>query len=588
MYCSTSNVLGRARSHRGRSHNVTSSTYRHKREVGMVIQAVWTDGPALRDITIGAALDEQASLRPDAMALILGDHRLTWGALAARVDSLSRGLIAWGVDRGDHVAVMGPNSLPWVLLEYALGKIGAVLVTVNPSFRAQELSYLLQQGQVSTLFVASRYRQVDISAVLQTILPDLAASDPMNGRNGDDLPDLRRVGCLGPDALAGALPFDRLLTLADQVSPDDLARRALAVQPDDVFQIQYTSGTTGKPKGAMLTHKGTYNNARLMADRAGFGPDERLLSAMPFFHTAGCVCNVLGMLAVGGCLIALPDFDAGDMLAAVEDHRATVINAVPTMYLRMLDHPDLPQRDVSSFRIAFAGGTSIPPAMMRDLKERMGADPMIIMGMTECSPIITQTDPADDFETRISTAGKPLPHIALRIIDPDTGAPVAFGEPGELLIQGFGVTRGYFDMPDQTAETIDADGWLRSGDLAVLAETGHLRIVGRIKDMLIRGGENIYPVEIEDALLQHPDIAQAQVIGVPDPQMGEEICAFVTPAGAARLDPEEVKDWCKATFARHKMPRHLHVIDAMPLTANGKVQKFELRRMAAQMLEIPT
>ncbi len=543
-----------------------------------------TDGPALRDITIGAALDGQAARRGDAPALIFGDSTLSYGALSTETDRLARALIAWGIQRGDHVAVMSPNCIEWVLLEYALAKVGAVLVTVNPTFRQRELEYLLRQGKVRALFAVARYRRADIAADLAALLPDLAGSDPIKGRASDILPDLRHVCVLGDDLIPGALRFDTLLERADETTAEALVARAAGVRPDDVFQIQYTSGTTGAPKGAMLTHRGTYNNASLMANRAGFTPEDRLLSAMPFFHTAGCVCNVLGMLASGGCLIAMPDFDGGAMLAALERHRATVLNGVPTMYLRMLEHPEAATRDTSSFRIAFAGGTSIPPEMMRDLKTRMGADPMIIMGMTECSPIITQTNPADDFETRISTAGTPLPHIELRIADPDTGETVAFGEKGELLIRGFGVTRGYFDMPERTAETIDPDGWLHSGDLAVLAETGHLRIVGRIKDMLIRGGENIYPVEIEEALLCHPDIAEAQVVGVADPEMGEEIFAFVTATPGAQLDPQAVQDWCKAEFARHKMPRYLHVLDSLPLTANGKVQKFELRRMAAEIV----
>lgn len=547
--------------------------------------AVTCDAP-LRDITIGDALDEQARLRGDAPALIFGDTMTSYAALAERTDRLARALMAWGIGRGAHVAVMAPNCVEWVLLEYALARIGAVLVTVNPAFRQRELGYLLLQGRVAALFAVSGYRRADIAGDLARLMPDLAGSDPVGGRRGDLLPDLRHVCALDGDTIAGALPFEALLALADSVTPDALRARAAQVRPDDVMQIQYTSGTTGAPKGAMLTHRGCFNNARLMAARAGFGPDERLLSAMPFFHTAGCVCNVLGMLSAGGCLIALADFDPGAMLEMAERHRATVINAVPTMYLRMLEHPHALTRDLSSFRIAFAGGTSIPPEMMRALHSRFGADPMIIMGMTECSPIITQTDPADDPDMRYGTAGTPLPHIAVRIVDPETRQVLDFGQTGELLIHGFGVMRGYFDMPDRTAETIDADGWLRSGDLAVLAPTGHLRIVGRIKDMLIRGGENIYPVEIEEALLTHPGIAEAQVIGVPDPEMGEEIFAFVTAAPGSHLDPVAVQDWCKAQFARHKTPRHLHVLDRLPLTANGKVQKFELRRIAAEILGI--
>ncbi|MFD1910681.1 AMP-binding protein [Halodurantibacterium flavum] len=539
-------------------------------------------GPGLAEITVGEALRLQAEARGDAPALIYGEAMLDYATLDRQVDLLARALIGLGTQPGDHVAVMAPNSVEWVLLEYALARIGAVMVTVNPAFRSQELAYLLRQGRVSTLLTVRAHRRAEIAADLAALLPDLAGADPVRGRRGEAFPDLRHVVMLDDADLPGALTFTALLSLAEAVPRAQLAARAAAVKPGDVMQVQYTSGTTGAPKGAMLTHRGCYNNARLMAARGGFGPDDRLLSAMPLFHTAGCVCNVLGMLAVGGCLILLPEFEPGAMMSAAEAHGATIINAVPTMYRRMLDHPDAGTRGMSALRIAFTGGTSIPPALMLELRQRFGAEPMIIMGMTECSPIITQTDPSDDLETRCATAGTPLPHVEVRIADPETGTPMDHGQPGELLIRGFGVMRGYFDMPDRTAETIDAAGWLHSGDLAVLAPSGHLRIVGRLKDMLIRGGENVYPVEIEEALMTHPDIAEAQVVGVPDPDLGEEIFAFLIPTPGARLDPAAVQDWCKASFARHKTPRYIRVLDSLPLTANGKVQKFELRRMAAE------
>lgn len=539
----------------------------------------------LAEITVGEALRQQARKRGDATALIFADDEIDYATLDSRVDVLARALIALGIQAGCRVAVMSPNAVEWVLLEYALARVGAVMVTVNPAFRSQELGYLLGQGKVSALFAVRAYRRADTAEDIAALLPDLAEADPVAGRRGKAFPELRHVVMLDDSELAGALTFHALLALAKGVPLEALHARAAEVRPDDVMQIQYTSGTTGAPKGAMLTHRGCFNNARLMAARGGFGPDDRLLSAMPLFHTAGCVCNVLGMLATGGCLILLPEFEPGAMLAAAERHRATIINAVPTMYRRMLDHPDAGTRDLSPLRIAFTGGTSIPPTLMLELRARFGAEPMIIMGMTECSPIITQTDPSDDLQTRCATAGTALPHVELRIADPDTGATMDHGQPGELLIRGFGVMRGYFDMPERTAETIDADGWLHSGDLAVLAPSGHLRIVGRLKDMLIRGGENVYPVEIEEALLTHPGIAEAQVVGVPDPDLGEEIFAFCVPAPGARLDPAAIQDWCKSSFARHKTPRYIRILDSLPLTANGKVRKVDLRRMAAEVLE---
>lgn len=538
--------------------------------------SVWeaeTGGIALCDITLGDALDEQATARGDAPALIFDEFGVhwSWAEMKARADLLARGLMAWGVAAGDRVAVLSPNAPEWVLLEYALAKVGATLVTVNPALHKAELAYLLRQSRTSTLFTVCAYRRYDLADAITALRPDL--------------PDLKRVARMGEGTLADAPAFAEVKAMAEDVTPEALAERQAAVSPQDIVQIQYTSGTTGNPKGAMLTHHSTVNNGRLMADRAGFRADDRLVSAMPFFHTAGCVCNVMGMLAVGGCHVGLSAFDAEKQLEQIEKHRGTITNGVPTMLIRMLEDPSMPSRDLSSWRICFVGGTDIPAALMRRMKETVGTDPMIIMGMTECSPIITQTLPTDDFETQIATAGVPLPHTEIKVVDRDSGDPMPLGESGELLIRGYLTTAGYFDMPEKTAETLDADGWLRSGDLAVLDKGGYLRIVGRIKDMLIRGGENVYPAEIESYLMTHPDISDAQVVGVPDPQLGEEIFAFVIPRPGAGMDVETVRDYCREGLARHKLPKYVELTDAFPQTANGKIRKVELRETATKMVE---
>ena len=530
----------------------------------------------LVDMTLGALLADQAGRhgsRPAAIALDTErgtETRWTYAELHAATGRLARGLMGWGVQRGDHVAVMAANRAEWIELELALARIGAVLVTVNPALKAGELTYLLTQGRVTHLIHASHFRKQDLAAMVA----DLRATGAF--------PDLRGVCALDG---AADFTFADLLQGADAIDEADLSAREAQVRPDDTMQIQYTSGTTGKPKGAMLSHHSTVNNARLMGQRGGFGAEDVLLSAMPLFHTAGCVCNLIGMLACGGCVVVLDAFDADEMLRAWERYGATIINGVPTMYARMFDHPEFANYRTDSLRIAFTGGTSIPPSLMRRIQETVGAEPMIIMGMTECSPIITQTDPSDPFETRLSTAGIPLPHTELRIIDPETGATVGWGEKGELCIRGYLLTQGYFDMPEKTAETIDAEGWLHSGDLAVLEESGHLSIVGRLKDMIIRGGENVFPVEIEDYLLEHPAIAQAQVVGVPDADLGEEIFAFVMPVRDSALAPEEVQGYCREGLARHKMPKYVHALDAFPMTPNGKVQKFTLRDMALDLMK---
>ncbi|NIZ08105.1 AMP-binding protein [Pseudooceanicola sp. HF7] len=535
----------------------------------------------LVDQTLGELLKAQAERFGSRTAVVFIDSasgaRTSW-TYAEMLDGtarLARGLIAWGVKAGDHVAVMAANRPEWIELEFALARIGAVLVTVNPALHAREVSYLLSQGRITHLIHADRFRKQDLAAMVAELLA------------GTTFPDMRGICALDGDA---DMTFAALGEMAASVSEADLAEREAAVRPGDTMQIQYTSGTTGRPKGAMLSHHSTVNNARLMGQRGDFGPDDVLLSAMPLFHTAGCVCNVIGMMACGGCLVVLDSYEPGAMLAAWQSEGATIINGVPTMYARMLDHPDFASFRTDSLRIAFMGGTSIPPSLMRRVCQQVDAQPMIIMGMTECSPIITQTDPQDSFETRIASAGIPMPHTEVRIIDPETGAPVGWGEKGELCIRGYLLTKGYFDMPDKTAETIDAEGWLHSGDLAVLEETGHLSIVGRLKDMIIRGGENVFPVEIEDFLLEHPDIAQAQVVGVPDADLGEEIFAFVLPVRDATITAAEVQAYCRDGMARHKMPKYVQTLDAFPMTPNGKVQKYTLRTMALDLTkeDVPT
>ena len=551
-----------------------------------------SDGTPLRDITLGALLAETAGRFGDRPAIVFDETdahlKVNWSysELDARVNDLARGLMAIGIERNDRVAILSPNRPEWILLEYALARIGAVLVTVNPSYRQAELAYLLSQGRVSTLFAVGAYRGFSIAAMIGDMLPELAAAVEGRLEGRAEFPDLRRVVAIGSDGIPGAMAFADIAARADATGAAELAGRSMEVSPDAIAQVQYTSGTTGKPKGAMLTHRGIVNNAILAGRRAGYSERDVMVSAMPFFHTAGCVCNVIGMAAVGGCLVAMESFDAAKMLDLIETYRGTITNAVPTMYVRIVqDAAAGGGRNLSSWRMAYTGGTSIPPSLMLDLNTRFGVEPAIIMGMTECSPIITQSVPTDPLEDRVTNAGIPLPHAEIRIADVETGETVPQGKPGELLIRGYLITAGYFDMPERTAEAIDPDGWLHSGDLALLEAGGYLRIVGRIKDMLIRGGENIYPAEIEDSLTTHELIAEAQVVGVPDPEFGEEIFAFIVPRDGAEVSPDALRQWCRKTMARHKLPRYLALIKSMPMTANGKVRKVDLREMARKMIE---
>lgn len=548
-------------------------------------------GPQLLDTTLGALLDLQAGAFADRPAVVVDESirnrstSWTYAELKAEADQIARGIMALGFEAGDRIGIMAQNCSEWVLLEYGLAKAGVVLVTVNPALKRTELDYLFNQGRIGGLVFVSSFRGHDISADLMSLMPDLAGKTGGKRTGAETVPSLRWLIGIGDDAPAFALPFDELRKRAEAVRPEALAARQDGLNGQDIAQIQYTSGTTGKPKGAMLKHASTLNNARLSADRGSFREDDVLLSAMPFFHTAGCVCNVMACLASGAKLVTMDAFDPARMLALWAEHQPTILNAVPTMVTRMFEHPDREGINLNTLRKFYTGGTSIPPSLMHHVKDVTGGDPMIIMGMTECSPIITQTDDADDFETRITTAGKPLPHTEIKIVDPETGAIKKWGESGELCIRGYLTTAGYFEMPEKTAETIDDDGWLRSGDLAELAQSGHLKIVGRLKDMIIRGGENVYPVEVEDCLLDHDAVSQAQVVGVPDPDLGEEICAYVVPVPGATADPKALQEFCRSRMARHKMPKYIVPVDQMPMTANGKVQKFSLRDQAIAAIE---
>ncbi len=548
--------------------------------------AIWTQeafGSTLRDITIGDLLDEQATRRAAHEALVIVDPeagldlRWTYAELRTRVDAVAAGLIGLGIEVGDRVAVLAPNGAEWILLEYALAKIGAVMVTVNTAYRRHELQYLLQQGRVRTLFTVAEYRGNPYLETLRSI------------RQETSFPDLAHVVLIGEGADPAVMSWSEMLRSGDAVPAGVLARRQAAVGPRDIVQIQYTSGTTGAPKGVMLTHRGTVNNANLMGDRAGFTSADRLLAVMPLFHTAGCVCNALGMLAKGGTLVLMVAFDAAKALALIASERITVMNGVPTMYLRLLAEPGVREGRfaASTLRTAFTGGTSIPAIVMQQMKQSFGADPMVIMGMTEASPLITQTLPSDTFEQNTSTAGIALPFTEIKVIDPLTQDTVACGAEGELCIRGYLVTPGYFDMPGRSADAIDAEGWLHSGDLAILDARGYLRIVGRTKDMIIRGGENIYPAEIEDLLMRHPGVEQVQVVGVPDPDFGEEAYAFIVAHDGGTLTEPVLREWCRASFSRHKVPRYMEFIEGFPQTASGKVKKFELRELARTRIAKP-
>jgi fatty-acyl-CoA synthase len=551
-----------------------------------------TEGIELLDTTVGELLDRQAEALGDREAVVyrypeLGlELRFGFRALRDRVDAVAKGLMALGVGRSDKVAVLASNVPEWLLLELAIPKIGAVLVTVNTNVRKDELDYLLRQAEVHTLVLIDSHRGYAFTDALVDLMPALG-SDVQAGAQGvmdPAFPHFRHAVLIGcGNRPPGLLGFETLLDAGAAVDAAALAARQAAVRPDDVSQIQFTSGTTGAPKGAMITHRGTINNARLFGLRAGFVAGDRMVTAMPFFHTAGNVLDVLGLLVHGGTLVKVIQFDALKMLELVEQERATILHGVPTMLIAMLQHPRAGEFDCRSLRIVISGGTPIPVPVLEEVKARFGADPVIGFGMTEAGPMVTGTRTDDPFELKSATVGVPLPHVAVKVVDAQ-GAIAPLGQPGELLIRSFSVMSGYYRMPDKTREAIDAEGWLHSGDIATLDEHGRVRIVGRLKDMIIRGGENVYPAEVENFLMRHPAILQAQVVGIPDPYMGEEAAAFIQLRAGRSLGEEELREHCRAHMSRHKLPKYVRFVDAFPLTPSGKVRKFELRdRLLAEL-----
>lgn len=508
----------------------------------------------LREESIGDALRTAAAARPDHRAVVEGGpgpgplRELTSAELLERAEAVARALLG-RFRPGEHVAVWSGNSLEWILLEYGAALAGLVLVTADPAYQAAEIAYVLRQSRSAGLFCVESYRGNPMAAIVAEVR--------------DDLPELREV-----------VDLEELDAFAATGDPD-LALPA--VRPGDRSQIQYTSGTTGFPKGVLLRHHGMLENARLTLQRMGVGPDDVCVWPMPLFHTAGCGMGVLGALTTGATIVYLTMFDPARQLELVESERATISGGVPTMLVAMLAHPDLARRDTSSLRCLFAGGSPVPLEVAREVEQRIGGRMSIVFGTTETSPIVTATAPEDPDDVRTGTLGAPLPHTEVTVVDPVTRDPVPVGTVGELCARGYLVMEGYFGDPEATAAVLDAEGWYHTGDLASMDAAGRLRVEGRIKDMIIRGGENIYPREIEDLLQGHPGVAEVAVVGCPDPHWGETVAAFVRPAPDAAPTPEELHAWCRAHLAAYKTPASWHLVDALPVTASGKIRKNVLR-----------
>jgi fatty-acyl-CoA synthase len=549
-------------------------------------EALWVDG-----LTMGEALRRVAAEQPEAEALVFPRHgfRATYAEYDAAVDAAARGLLALGIGAGDHVAVWSTNRPEWILLQLATARIGAVLVTVNPAFHEDELLYVLHQSDARALFLTDEFKASDYFATVLSALPELASSTP-GTLNAEAAPELRWVVSFPAVHPGSMLSWQAMLERGAEVSDDALATAAAKPQPDEPINLQYTSGTTGFPKGALLSHRNLLLNGWYVGDRQLLGPGDRVCSPVPLYHCFGCVIGVVATMLHGAALLVPSEyFTPGDTLDCIEAERATAIYGVPTMFIALLEHETYARRDLSSLRTGVMAGAPCPVELMRRVVGEMGARQLTIAyGLTETSPGATQTLPDDTVEQRVETVGKALDGVQVRITDPDTGEPCADGVQGEVCIRGHNVMLGYYKMPEATADAIDAEGWLHSGDLGVRDAAGYVRITGRIKDMVIRGGENLYPREIEEVLYQHPDVEAAEVIGVPDDRFGEELCACVKLHAGSAASAADLRRLCAGELAHFKVPRYVMFVEQFPTTVTGKVQKFVLRDIAVERLAAGT
>ena len=539
-------------------------------------------------LTVGGLLDLVYERRPDDEALVYADRdlRYTYREFREAVEGCARALMALGLEKGDHVAVWGQNVPEWVTLQFATGKIGAVLVTINPAYKSHELKYVLQQSDAEALFLTEGARDADFLEILRGAVPELAEAGELSA---EELPFLKNIVLMGGDP-PGNLPvmgFDEFLERAEEVSPEELRGRQASLSAEDVINMQYTSGTTGFPKGVRLTHTNIVKNAFNIGECMKLGPEDRVCIPVPFFHCFGCVLGTLNTVTHEGTMVPVEAFDAEKVLQAVDQERCTALLGVPTMFIAELDHPDFDRYDTSSLRTGIMAGSPCPMEVMKKVVDVMGADGITIAyGQTESSPVITQTRTDDPLELRVSSVGRKLPEVEVRIVSVETGEDCEPGEQGELWTRGYHVMRGYYKMEDKTREVINGEGWLHTGDLAVMDEEGYVRITGRAKDMIIRGGENVYPREIEEFLYTHPEISDVQVYGVPDEKYAERVAAAVKLRPDSDLTAEDIKDYCCQSIAYYKVPEYVDFVEEYPMTASGKIQKYKLREAAVERYDL--
>ncbi len=541
----------------------------------------------LLGLTIGDMFDHTTNLYPDSPALISRHQhiRLTYRELQAQINQCAKGLLHLGIEKGQRVGIWSPNRAEWTILQFATSKIGAILVNINPSYRVHELEYVLKQSGCTMLVFSPQFKSSNYTQMVVDLLPELNTGEPGKIQSAK-FPDLTTLIRLGDEKLPGMFIWHQLMNFGDAISDEQLATRQAEQEFDDPINIQYTSGTTGFPKGATLSHHNILNNGYFVAHLQNITHEDKVCIPVPLYHCFGMVMGNLGCITHGAAMVYPEEgFDPVAVMRAVQEAHCTSLYGVPTMFIAELDHPDFAQFDFTSLRTGVMAGSPCPVEVMKRVIELMHMDEVeICYGMTETSPVCTPTRNASTLEKRVGTVGKISDHLEIKVVDPNTNGIVPIGTPGELCTRGYSVMLGYWNNPEATASAIDTARWMHTGDLATMDDEGYLNIVGRIKDLVIRGGENVYPREIEEFLYTHPQISDVQVIGVPDPKYGEEIMAWVKPKSGASLTEDDIKTFCRGQIAHYKVPRYVKFVDAFPMTVTGKVQKYLMREQSIKEL----
>lgn len=538
--------------------------------------------------TIGQYLRNQVAIDPDHEFVVYPDRDLRWTYkdFDERTDNLARGLLAIGMKPGDHLGVWARNIPDWLTFMYATAKIGVVMVTVNPVYKSHELDYVLKQSDMKALCIIDAFRDVDYLQIIRDLIPE-SLTCQRGHLETDEYPVLKNLIYMGPEKHRGFYSVPELLLLGEHTPDDALMEATEHFGNNDVVMMQYTSGTTGFPKGVMLTHRNILNNGFYIGEGQALVPDDRVCLPVPFFHCFGCVLGVMACLTHRTTMIIIESFEAILVLQAIHKERATSLYGVPTMFIAELNHPDFESFDLTSLRTGIMAGSPCPPETMRQVMDRMYMNEITICyGLTETSPVFTQTTVHDDIEHKCETVGRKHDPVLVKVVDPETGEPCGVGEPGELCCKGYNVMKGYYKMPEETARAIDEDGYMHSGDLGTVDEDGYYRVTGRVKDMIIRGGENVYPLEVENFLLSMPGVLDAQVVGIPDEKLGEMVGAFIrTRPGHEDMTEADVRAYAIPRIARYKVPKRVFFVEDFPMTPSMKIQKFILRDMAVELIE---